>query len=219
MRVSPDNRLSAWRLVLATCLLAAGPAARAAEVLDVVAIRNAAGPSVCLVTPLNEYGIPLARASGFLFGKGGFVVTDLGTLARRGAVRAAVQFPDGTSAVATRFGMADPLLGVAVIRLDKGASEPDGLALAAKTPALDEGLPIVRLGWRWGKELAVVTGRLVKGPTTDELPDLLGFPPPAGAPAFLNVESPRLDGAAHPSSTRTASSPASASTSSARKAP
>jgi hypothetical protein len=196
MRVRPINRLSAAGALLGAWLLVGPAAGWAAEAPDLVALRNAAGPSVCLVTSENGYGLPLARASGFLLGKGGFVVTDLGTLAQRGVVRAAVQFPDGTAAVATQFGMADPNLGLAVIRLGDGAPGRDGLALASQIPALDENLLVVRLGWRWAKESAAVSGRLVKGPAAADLGSLLGVDPPAGAPALLVAETPRFDGAA-----------------------
>ena len=191
----PTNRLSAPGIVLAAWLLAGPAAGWAAETPDLAALRNAAGPSVCLVTSENGYGLALGRASGFLLGKGGFVVTDLRTLAQRGVVRATVQFPDGATAAATQFGMADPNLGLAAIRLGAGAPDREGLALASEIPALDEGLPVVRLGWRWAKESAAVSGRLVKGPAAADLGSLLGFDPPAGAPALLAAETPRFEGA------------------------
>ncbi len=195
MGVRPTNRLSARGIVLAAWLLAGPAAGWAAEAPDLVALRNAAGPSVCLVTSENGYGLALARASGFLLGKGGFVVTDLGTLAQRGVVRATVRFPDGATAAATQFGMADANLGLAAIRLGDGAPNRDGLALASQIPALDEGLRVVRLGWRWAKESAAVSGRLVQGPAAADLGSLLGFAPPAGAPALLAAETPRFEGA------------------------
>ena len=174
---------------------AAAAAARAADAtLDVPTIKKAAGASVCLVVAQNGYGMSMGRASGFAFGEGKFVLTDLGALAQDGVARASIQFPDGTMASATQFGMADPVLGLTVIRLDEGSPVVPGLALAADPPSLDDPPPVCRLGWKWGKELSVSVGRLAKGPDLADLASKINVKLPAEAPALLSMEGMRPEG-------------------------
>jgi len=146
------------------------------------------------VTAENGYGIAMGRVSGFLLGKGGCVVTDLGALARPGVVRASVVFPDGTTHYATGFVAADPQIGLVAISLDDKVTDREGLKLASTLPVMEEttSLNIVRLGWRGAQDPMAVTGRLVGS----DVSKLWGCAPPAGAPTLLAVKTSAFGGAA-----------------------
>jgi len=190
------NKYAIVGWALAACVLGGAAAAWAAEPsLDLVALRKIAGASVCLVTAQNGYGLTMARASGFAFGEGKFILTDLGALAQTGVARASIQFPDGTMASSTQFGMADPVLGLTVIRLDEGSPQVPGLNLAVDPPSLDDATPVCRMGWRWGKELAVSVGHLIKGPDLADLAAKLNVTLPADPPVLLSMEGLHPEGA------------------------
>jgi hypothetical protein len=82
----------AWMMALAAC-------PSAAEV-DAGALRLNTEPAVCRVVVEGPLGLPIASASGFLMGKGGFVVTDLAAVAQPGAAKVTVEFGDGAKAEA-----------------------------------------------------------------------------------------------------------------------
>jgi hypothetical protein len=66
-----------------------------------------------------------------------------------------------------------------------GGPSVSGLDLAGELPAMDDGLPVVQFGWRWGKEFVVVQGRLAKGSSAAEIAAKAGVTAPVGASDFL----------------------------------
>ena len=179
---------------VAATLLAAGWASGQVgpPKFDLQSLRESAGPAVCRITVENAWGIPQAVVSGFLLGEGRFVVTDLGAVARRGAARASLLFSDGAEAEATEFGLADPALGLAALRVD--AEEPlrRGLSLAPSLPPLDGVAPVGVIGWQWGKQLEAATGRVRRGPDIREVARRSNVETPEGIDAFLRIEGARL---------------------------
>jgi hypothetical protein len=176
-------------------LLAPTRGLRAAAPIDAGAVRDSARSAVCRVTVENAWGIPEAIATGFLLGDGRFVVTDLGTVGRPGAAQVALQFQDGSKVVAREFGMADPALGLVLLRMPADAPARTGLALAAELPVLDGTAPVIAAGWHWGSQLEVVAGRLWKGPALRDLAPLARVEPPAGVDTFVRMEGGRLEAA------------------------
>ena len=123
----------------------------AADVPDVAAAREAAAGSVCRVIAENALGVPVAYASGFLLGEGRFAITDLASLARPDVKQARLQFRDGGKAIALQFGMADPSIGLAALKVDQLPGNLSGLALSAASAA--EGLgEITVIGHKWAQE-------------------------------------------------------------------
>jgi len=173
----------------------AGEAAPAAKALDPTSLRNAVGPAVCSVTVENKWGVPVAVSTGFLLGDGRFLVTDLGAVAQPGVDRAAIVFSDGVTATARQFGMADPALGLVALRVDSEKPLRAGLALAPAMPALDGTASVATAGWRWGKQLDLVTGRVWKGPAIKDVASRVHVETPAGVDAFLRIDGGRLEGA------------------------
>ncbi|KPJ70497.1 MAG: hypothetical protein AMS14_10570 [Planctomycetes bacterium DG_20] len=186
--------VSAFGVVcLALCAAAAraGPATKA----DPKILRQKVGPAVCSVTVENAWGIPQCVSTGFLLGDGRFVVCDLGALKHRGASRAVLRFEGGATAAATQFGMADAALGLAALRTESGLSAQTGLALAPELPAFDtEGL-VVTAGWRWGEELDVTSGRVMRGPKIRDVASRSHVATPEGIDAFLRVDGGRIEAA------------------------
>ena len=176
--------------VAGLCLAQARPAGGAAPV-DWGAVRAAAAASVCCVRVNNSWGVPVATASGFLIGDGRFVVTDLGAVARPSVERVRLTFADGSEAWAARFGMADPVLGLVVLRVEGDAAPRQGLPLAAALPPLDGTAPVAAAGWQWGSQLDVVTGRLWRGPTIREVAALTSVDTPPGVDAFVRIDGGR----------------------------
>jgi hypothetical protein len=176
-------------------LLLVGPAARAATI-DVAGVKAATGPAVCRVTVENAWGVPLAQASGFLLGDGRFAVTDLGAVARAGVNRATLHFQDGPTVTVREFGLAEPALGLVLLRLPADAPKRQGLPLATGLPALEGGAAVVVAGWQWGRQFEVVAGRLCRGPLIKEVASLARIDTPSGVDAFVRVEGGRMDGAA-----------------------
>ena len=176
--------------VASLCLAQARPAGGAAPV-DWGAVRAAAAASVCCVRVNNSWGVPVATASGFLIGDGRFVVTDLGAVARPSVERVRLTFADGSEAWAARFGMADPVLGLVVLRVEGDAAPRQGLPLAAALPPLDGTAPVAAAGWQWGSQLDVVTGRLWRGPTIREVAALTSVDTPPGVDAFVRIDGGR----------------------------
>jgi len=160
--------------------------------LDPQSLRENTGPAICRVTVENAWGIPQAVVSGFLLGEGRFVVTDLGAVARRGAVRASLLFSDGTRATATNFGLADPALGLAALRVDGEKPVRGGLNLAPSLPPLDGVAPVGVIGWPWGKQLEAATGRVWRGPDIREVAGRSNVAASERLGAFLRVEGARL---------------------------
>jgi hypothetical protein len=183
--------------VVAVVVLAAlaGSAADGATI-DLAGIRKDAGPAICRVSVENAWGVPLALASGFLLGDGRFAVTDLGAVARTGVDRVSLQFQDGATIVVREFGMAEPGLGLVLLRLPEDAPKRQGLGLAKALPPVEGNAAVVVAGWQWGRQFEVVVGRLCKGPLIKEVAALTRVDTPAGVDAFVRVEGGRLDGAA-----------------------
>ena len=183
-----------WSVCVAVVLLAAGWASGQVgpPKFDPQSLRESAGPAVCRITVENAWGIPQTVVSGFLLGEGRFVVTDLGAVARRGAVRARLLFSDGAEAEATEFGLADPALGLAALRVE--AEEPlrRGLSLAPSLPPLDGVAPVGVIGWPWGKQLETATGRVRRGPDIRAVASRSNVETPEGIDAFLRIEGARL---------------------------
>ena len=183
-----------WSVGVAVTLLAAGWASGQVgpPKFDPQRLREGAGPAVCRVTVQNAWGIPQAVVSGFLLGEGRFVVTDLGAVARRGAARASLLFSDGFQAEATEFGLADPALGLAALRVDAEEPARRGLSLAPSLPPLDGVAPVGVIGWPWGKQLEAATGRVRRGPDIREVASRSSVETPEGIDAFLRIEGARL---------------------------
>jgi hypothetical protein len=167
----------------------------AAAPIDLGAIRTAANASVCRVTVENAWGIPVAVATGFVLGDGRFVVTDLASVARPGAAKVVLRFQDGTQAAAREFGMADPAVGLAALKVESTAAARKGLPLAAAVPALDGSALVAAAGWQWGAQLEVVSGRLWKGPAIKDAAAMARIETPPGIDNFVRLEGAKLPGA------------------------
>ncbi|MFO8012605.1 MAG: trypsin-like peptidase domain-containing protein [Phycisphaerae bacterium] len=184
------------RLCLAVAVWAVPAAtAPAATTVEPEAVRRTVGPAVCTVTVENGWGIPQSVATGWLLGDGRFVVTDLGALKVRGAARASLRFDDGGTASAETFGMADPSLGLAVLKVDGEAPVRKGLALATELPALAPSSPVATAGYDWGDGLRVTAARLLPGPKIRMVASRSGVAPPEGVDRFLRIEGERLHAA------------------------
>ncbi len=179
---------------LVSVLAAAAGGLEAAEQADAEAIRTSAGLSVCTVTVENAWGVPQSLATGWLLGEGGFVITDLGAIRHRGAARATVGFEDGSTATAERFGMAEPGLGLAALRVEASEGRK-GLALASDLSALSGSTSVTMAGYDWGDRLEVKRGRLRDGPQIQTVAVRSGVKAPAGPEQFLRVEGERLHAA------------------------
>jgi hypothetical protein len=193
VRIERAARMAFPAMALAAVALVVPPAV--AATIDVAGVKTATGPAVCRVTAENSWGVPLAMASGFLLGDGRFAVTDLGVVARPGVDRVSLHFQDGVTVAVREFGMADPGLGLVLLRLPADAPKRQGLALAQGLPSLDGSAPVVVAGWQWGRQFEVVVGRLCKGPLIKEVAALTRVDTPFGVESFLRVDGGRLDGA------------------------
>ncbi len=166
--------------------------------VDATLVREQVFPKLCRVTVQNQLGLPLGYATGFLMGKGKFVITDLATLAQPGVVRAEILFEDGSRSYSEQFGMAMPAIGVAVINLE---GDPRvGLKLAAALPDLPESLddpsvPVASAGWEYGEALQMRRGKLEPGQTAGELAEALGGEAPDPTLRFLTVRGAVVGGA------------------------
>jgi len=163
-----------------------------AAAFDAAALRQAAEPGVCQVVVEGPLGLPIAFASGFLMGKGRFVVTDLASVAQPGAAKVTVRFGDGTTAQAVEFGMADTTTSLVALRTDVQKADRPGLPVRAETVG-EEGVNAVAVGWQWGESLAATAGRLVPGPAAADLAERTGCDAVPGNPAFLTFLCPRCD--------------------------
>jgi len=179
---------SAMLVLLFAARLVAAPVG-----IDVAAVQTHADPAVCLVSVQNSLGITVAYASGFLLGKGRFVITDLAAIAQPDVTRATVRFQDGSVAASTQFGLANPSIGLAAILLDDTKSRT-GLTLSSE-PIGPSPLPVALFGWQWGHRLGNVVGRLGSGQGTADLASRLGVTPPADAWNFLFLTGGTLPGA------------------------
>ncbi len=166
--------------------------ARAATKPDPDIVRETVGPAVCTVRVANEWGVAQSLATGWLLGDGRFVVTDLGALRLRGAARATIRFADGTTATAETFGMADPALGLAALKVDGVPAGRKGLAMASELPALGPSALVATTGYDWGDGLGVTAGRLMPGPQIQMVASRSGVKPPEGVDRFLRIEGERL---------------------------
>ena len=181
-----------WRkriLLAALCAVALAawsrPSAHAAEPVSPVAVRTAAGPQVCLVTAEGPLGLPAAYATGFLFGNGKFVVTDLASVAQPGVTQVTLRFQDGTTTVCREFGMADPAISLVAIHVAKPREDAGGLTLSTETPTDEDRTPAVALGWKWGRQLDLTIGQLTNGVSGADLAERLQIAAPAGPLRFL----------------------------------
>jgi len=168
-------------------LLWPGPAA--GQATDAASLRDGAGQRVCLVTAQNALGVPIAYASGFLFGDGRFAVTDLASLAQPGVTQAELRFRDGTTAVATQFGMADPGIGLAAIHLDKPPAGAAGLAFSNISTS-DGAVEATVVGWKWGQDLDLTVGRVTQPLSAADLAARLKMDAPSTSASFLNYDGP-----------------------------
>ncbi len=185
-------------IAFAVLCLAFHPAtARAAPVgkADTKVVREKVGLAACSVTIENAWGIPQSVSTGFLLGDGRFVVCDLGALKHRGASRATLRFQGGATVTATEFGMADPALGLAALRVGSGLPAQVGLGLAPELPALESPRVVTTAGWRWGEQLDVTPGRVMRGPKIQDVASRSHIATPEGIDAFLRVDGGRIEGA------------------------
>ncbi len=173
-------------LLLSLAALSAAAAQTGSSDADARALRRRLGPAVCTVTAENAWGIPVSVASGFVLGDGRFVLTDLGSVARPGVERAVIRFGRGRGIVAREFGLADAGLGLLALRVPGGRT-PEGLRLADRLPTLDGGTTVSIVGFEWGKDLAVASGRLWRGPPTDTVANRARIRPPRGPASFLRM--------------------------------
>lgn len=186
-----SKKILALAAVCVVAVLVAAPVGVCAEAVNPIAVRDAAAPRVCLVTVENALGIPLAYATGFLLGEGKFAITDLAAVSQPGAARIVLKFRDGATATAKEFGMADPAIGLAAIRLDEPKTDAGGLPLGA-APA-EGATDVVIVGWKWGQELNLSIGRVMAGPSGVELATALKTESPKTDVAFLRLEGNRPD--------------------------
>jgi len=164
----------------------------AADAPDAAAAREVATGSVCLVIAENALGAPVAYASGFLLGDGRFAITDLASLARPDVKQARLQFRDGGKAVALQFGMADPSIGLAALKVDQLPGNLSGLALSAVSSA--EGLgEITVIGHKWAQEPEkpdFIIGQFSHVTSSASLAtEMLKVDPPKQAFSFINFAS------------------------------
>jgi len=188
-------RLCVLSLCLGLALAPGAVAASAPAATDAANLRNTVGQSVCQVTILNKWGIPVACSTGFLLGDGRFVITDLGAVAQPGAALAQFHFIDGTKEEAWAFGFSDPALGLVALRVKTEAPTRTGLSLAPTLPPLETVGNVTAMGWRWGKQLDWVSGRLLRGPTIKEVAKRAQVETPTGVDAFLRMDGPRIENA------------------------
>ena len=174
---------------------AACPLAAQTDRADADALRAAVGHAVCTVTAENAWGVPVSVASGFLLGDGRFVVTDLGSLAQPGVSRATIRFEGGRSVVTRQFGLADVGLGLAALRVPGQRGAGQGLGLAGRLPLLDGQTTVSIVGWEWGKDLEVATGRLWSGPSAEAVASRARVQPPPGPAYFLRMAGGRIEAA------------------------
>ena len=189
------RRASIAAIVGITVALAAAGARGAPARLDLAALKERVSPALCAVTVENAWGIPQSVSTGFLLGNGRFVVCDLGSLRHRGAARVTLRFADGATLRATQFGMADPALGLAAVRAGDGEPTRQGLSLAAALPALEGAEMVASAGWRWGDQITVTSGRVLRGPKIAEVASRSKVETPAGIDDFLRVDGGRIDAA------------------------
>jgi len=135
----------------------------------------------------------MALASGWLMGDGKFAVTDLGAVAQPGAAKVTLGFPDGATASAEEFGLADPGLGLVLLRVGADAPVRPGIALAAQAPSPDRAGVIASAAWPWGRQLEMVVGRMVRGPSVKDIAARLRVEAPTNIDTFLRVDGARLD--------------------------
>jgi len=188
--------MARWMLAGAVflALTAAAVGVQAAKP-DPEAVRTSVGPSVCTVTVENAWGVVQSVSTGWLLGDGRFVVMDLGSLKSSGVARAALQFADGSKAVADHFGMADPALGLVALKLGDTPTPRQGLTLAAELPTLGQATLVAMAGYEWGERLDVKNCRLLPGPKIQTVASRSGVTTPAGVDAFLRLEGERLHAA------------------------
>jgi hypothetical protein len=134
----------------------------------------------------------VAWATGFLLGDGRFVVTDLASVARPGVAQVTVRFHDGKTAVAREFGMADPAVGLAALKLDQPPQGVGGLALSSAIPGQD-GTPVILMGWKHASTLDLVQGVLKNGTPAADVAAALSVPATGVEGTFLVLHSPRAD--------------------------
>ena len=185
--------------------LALAVSAEAAAPLDASAMKRTAGPAICRLSVETAWGMPSAMASGFLLGDGRFIISDLGAVAQPATKRVTVRFQDGSTAVATQFGMADPVLGLVALRVgsdapeeaksDAGGPVREGLPLAPELPSLEGGVVAVAIGWQWADQLTTVVGRLGKGPAIREVAARVRAETPSGVDSFVRMDGGRLEAA------------------------
>ncbi|MFO8012604.1 MAG: hypothetical protein R6X20_04770, partial [Phycisphaerae bacterium] len=125
---------------------------------------------------------------------GRFVVTDLAAVARPGVARVLIRFERGRAIVVREFGLADVGLGLVALRVP-GRGGPRGLPLAGRLPTLDGGTTVSIVGWEWGKDLAVASGRLWSGPSAEAVASRARVRPPRGPAYFLRMAGGRIDAA------------------------
>jgi len=152
------------------------------------------GRRVCLVRVDGALGLPVSYASGFLLGGGKMVVTDLASVAQPGVKQVTVILGDGTQIVAKEFGMADPGLGIAAIKVDLPEGVGTGLALA-KADVLEEGISAAVVGWQWGRDLNLTAGTLKGRVAAAEVADKVALETAAPKVEFLTFQCSRLDAA------------------------
>jgi len=163
-----------------------------AEKPEVEALQTIVGPAVCSMSVENTWGVPQAIATGWLLGDGKFAITDLGALKRQGSAKVTLRFTDGGSATATQFGMADPSLGLAALRLEGSAGTRKGLGLASEPPSTASPILVATTGYAWGDQLTVKSGRLLRGPRIADVASRTGAATPTSIDAFLKIEGDRL---------------------------
>jgi len=174
---------------------AASGVAAPADWPDPGALRAKGSLAVCTVTAENAWGVPVSVASGFLLGDGRFVVTDLGSVARPGVCRATIRFEGGRMMTAEQFGLADVGLGLVALRVAGRGGSQGGLALAGRLPTLDGQTPVAIVGWQWGKNLEVASGRLWSGPSAEAVASRARIRPPMGVAYFLRMAGGRIEAA------------------------
>jgi len=168
-------------------LLTLGALGEAARTPPPQEIREAAGPAVCLVSAEGPLGLQVARVNGFLLGGGKFVVTDLAAVAQPGVARVTLTFRDGSTSAVKEFGLADPAIGLVLLKVEEPKAGATGLSLST-VPTSSGPTDALLFGWKQSQDPNMVRVRIYSGITSGDLAARLKVDPPKTAVTFYGIE-------------------------------
>jgi S1-C subfamily serine protease len=150
------------------------------------AAREAVATKTCLVMAENELGLPVAYASGFLLGNGSLVVTDLATVTLPGAKQVTLRFRDNRRVAVKRFLAADPVAGLAVLKLEGDPPSTGGLTMSMASSVA--GTEVTAIGWKWAQDVDAAPGKVSNGVSASSVAALLKVEPPSPDVTFLRFD-------------------------------